>query len=277
MKLDRHQLDGIRAESLQTLLGMYHKAHAGHIGSSLSCIDILIYLYFAEMADNDQFILSKGHAAAALYTVLNKSGRISDADLETYYQDATYLAAHPPCGVGKVDGITFGTGSLGHGPSLAVGIALAQTFKKSGNRTFCVVSDGDCNEGSVWEAAMFAAHHKLKDLVIIVDNNDLQGFGAVEEVIDMGSMADKWKSFGFEVFEVANGNDFDDLAKAFEAINASASSKPKCIVAKTTKGSGVSYMENKLEWHYLPMTDEQYEQAIKEVTASASASVGAKA
>lgn len=263
----RHkELDKLREDCQLTLLEMYYSVNAGHIGSSLSCLDILIYLYFSEMNEDDGFVLSKGHAAAALYTVINKAGAISDEELKTYYQDGTYLAAHPPCGAGKVKGITFGTGSLGHGLSLATGMALAKSLHSKTARTYTVVSDGDCNEGSTWEAAMFASHHNLKNLVVIVDNNELQGFGRTKDVIDMGSMPDKWRSFGFEVFEVANGNDFGDLAAAFKQINASKSDQPKCIVARTTKGSGVSFMEHSLDWHYLPMNDEQYQQAISEVT-----------
>jgi transketolase len=258
-------LKKIKSEILVTLLGMYKGAGAGHIGSSLSCLDILVVLYFFQMRQDDKFILSKGHAAAVLYAVLNKKGNISDEQLATYYKDGTYLPAHPPCGNNKIDGVDFGTGSLGHGLSLATGLAFSAKLQKKDAKIYCVVSDGDCNEGSTWEAAMFAAQHKLDNLVVIFDNNKLQGFGRSEDVINLEPVMDKWKAFNFEVFEAKNGNDLDDLQKQFDSINKSQSDKPKCIVARTLKGSGVSFMTDKLEWHYLPMNDDQFTQAISEV------------
>ncbi len=263
--MNKEKLKKIKEDSLITLLELHMTAHSGHIGSSLSCLDILIYLYFQRMSEEDKFILSKGHAAASLYTVLNKYGKISDEQLKTYYQDGTFLAAHPPCGDDKVDGVIFGTGSLGHGLSLAAGLALSTKFSKKNFKVYCVISDGDCNEGSTWEAIMFAAHHKLNNLVVIIDNNGLQGFGRSDEVIKMMPFKEKIQAFGFDVVEAKNGNDFADLDKAFAEIDKNGSDKPKCIVARTTKGSGVSYMEDKLEWHYLPMDDDQYQTAIKEV------------
>lgn len=258
-------LHKIKKDTIKKLLAMYQKAKAGHIGSSLSCLDILIYLYFYKMKKNDKFILSKGHAAAALYAVLNKKGLITDKELDTYYLDGTLLSAHPPCGKDKIKGIIFGTGSLGHGLSLAVGLALAGKLKKKNHKIYCVLSDGDCNEGSTWEAAMFAAQHKLDNLVVIIDQNNLQGFGRSEEVISMEPMADKWQSFNFETEVIKNGNDFETINKGFNKMNQSKLKKPKCLIAKTTKGSGISFMEDRLEWHYLPMTDEQYNQALKEI------------
>jgi len=259
------ELKKIKKECVLTMLELYKIAHAGHIGSSLSCLDILIYLHFIQMNEEDKFVLSKGHAAAALYTVLHKSGKISKETLQTFYQEGTLLAAHPPCGEGALEGINFGTGSLGHGLSLATGFALSNRFKDKNFNVYCVLSDGDCNEGSTWEAAMFAAHYNLSNLVAIIDNNGLQGFGKTEDVIDMEPMKEKWRSFNFEVYESVEGNEFNSLEEVFSKINKSKSSKPKCVIAKTTKGSGVSYMEHKLEWHYLPMDDELYEAAIREI------------
>lgn len=260
---DLKKLDELKFEGMMTLLGLYKEANAGHIGSSLSCLDILIYLYFARMKDEDKFILSKGHAAAGLYTVLEQKGHLTKKDLATFYKDGTYLAAHPPVGAGKVEGIIFGTGSLGHGLSLATGLALSTKFNEKPFNVYCVLSDGDCNEGSTWEAVMFAAQHKLSNLVVIVDNNHLQGFGRTEEVINMEPMVDKWRAFNFDVVEVENGNDFESLQKGFAKIDASKSPQPKCIIAQTTKGSGVSYMEHKMEWHYWPMDDDQYQEALE--------------
>lgn len=258
------KLKNVKKECLKTLLGLYKRANAGHIGAGLSCLDILIYLFFVKMGKDDKFILSKGHAAAALYTVLAKSGRMPESALDSYYKDGTYLAAHPPCS-NKVDGISFGTGSLGHGLSLSAGLAFSTRFTKKKMKAYCVLSEGDCNEGSTWEAALFAAHHNLNNLTVIVDNNGLQGFGASDEVMDLEPLVGKWKSFNFETVVAKDGNDFASLEKAFGELAARKSKKPGCIIAKTTKGHGVSFMKNKMEWHYLPMTDEQYERAKKDL------------
>jgi transketolase len=258
------KLQEIKKRCLKTMLGMYKKANAGHIGASLSCMDILVYLFFSKMKKEDQFILSKGHAAAALYTVLAESGRMPAAQLESFYSDGTYLAAHPPCG-GKIQGIPFGTGSLGHGLSLAAGIALSTRFIKQKYGVFCVLSDGDCNEGSTWEAALFAAHHRLDNLTVIIDRNGLQGFGASDEVLNLNPLKKKWESFNFNVACARNGNDFRDIDAAFKRLKSARSKKPGCIIAGTTKGSGVSYMENRMEWHYLPMDDGLYEKALADL------------
>jgi len=257
-------LKKIKHECLLTMLHLYKKVQAGHIGSSLSCLDILVYLYFSRMKKNDEFILSKGHAAAALYTVLEKAGKITKKELDSYYMNGTFLAAHPPC-CGKLSGITFGTGSLGHGLSLATGLALSTKFTRKKSNIYCIISEGDCNEGSTWEAALFAAHHKLQNLTVIIDNNEIQAFGKSADVINLESLKNKWEAFNFEVALAENGNEFSSLAKAFKKLDASKSKKPRCIIAKTTKGSGISYMENKIEWHYLPMNDEQFESAINQI------------
>lgn len=260
---DIDKLRKIKTDCAKTLLGLYKKANAGHIGASLSCLDILVCLFFDIMKEGDKFILSKGHAAAALYTVLAKSGRIPEAELESFYKDGTLLGAHPPCSR-MLEGVTFGTGSLGHGLSLAAGIALSNRFSGRKFNVYCVLSDGDCNEGSTWEAALFAAHQKLSNLVVIIDNNGLQGFGRSRDVLCLEPLAEKWRAFNFEVVEASGGNDFNSLLNAFEKVEGCNSGKPKCIIAKTVKGCGVSFMENKMEWHYLPMSEDQYKTAIYE-------------
>ncbi len=252
-----------KKECLRILLELHKKANAGHIGASLSCLDVLVYLFFEAMEKNDRFILSKGHAATCLYTVLACSGRIDIAILEQYYKDGTILAAHPPCNK-AIQEIPFGTGSLGHGISLAAGMALANKYKDEGRKVFCVVSEGDLNEGSSWEAMLFAAHHRLENLIVIVDRNGLQGFGISEEVIALEDIGAKIRSFNFDTAIARNGNSFEDLRKAFIELDAK-KGRPKCVIAKTTKGNGVSFMENKMEWHYLPMNDEQYELALSEL------------
>jgi transketolase len=259
-------LKDIRKECLGKILEMYKKANAGHIGASLSCLDILTFLYFHQLKNEDRFILSKGHAALALYVVLAKKNIINESLLETFYGEGTLLAAHPPCSE-KLNGISFGTGSLGHGLSLATGFALSNRFTGKSNHVYCILSEGDCNEGSTWEAALFASQHKLKNLFVIIDNNNLQGFGKSEDVLNLEPFLDKWKSFNFDVVS-CEGHDFYSILSAFDTLNHLNSDKPKCIIAKTIKGNGVSFMENKLEWHYLPMDDEQFKQAILEVNST---------
>jgi transketolase len=257
-----NNLHEIKKDCILTLLTLYKKVNAGHIGSSLSCLDILVYLYFKQLKEEDRFILSKGHAAAALYVVLSKLGRISQAQLDTFYMEGTFLAAHTPCNR-QINEIIFGTGSLGHGLSLSSGLALATKFTSRKYNVYTILSDGDCNEGSTWEAALFASQHKLNNLIAIIDSNGLQGFGNTKNIIDLEPIVDKWKTFNFDVYVANNGNDFSCLDHTFNKIDFK-NAKPKCIIAKTTKGNGVSYMENKMEWHYLPMSDEQFQQAIKE-------------
>src|SRR3954462_9182267 len=175
-------LQAIRHQCAGQLLALYQKARAGHIGSSLSCLEILVDLCFRRMAADDVVILSKGHAAGALYTTLSLSGRLPEAALESFYQDGTLLAAPPPCS-GSIKAIPFGTGSLGHGLSLAAGTAFSQRFTGKRFQTYAILSDGDCNEGSTWEAALFAAHHQLANLTVIVDLNGLQGIGYTKDII----------------------------------------------------------------------------------------------
>jgi transketolase len=238
------------------LLEMYFKANAGHIGSSLSCIDILISI-FANKKIEEKFILSKGHAAAALYAILNNIGEIDDETLNTFYQNGTKLSAHPSAN--SFPNIPFALGSLGHGLPIACGIAKANKIYQKNNFTYVLMSDGETNEGTTWEAAHFAIAHKLDNLILIIDKNKLQGFGNTSDVLGDTADLKKWDSIGFEVIEV-DGHDIDNLNKAiqdFKIIN----DKPKLIIANTIKGKGVDYMENKLEWHYLPMDSKLFEEA----------------
>jgi transketolase len=260
--LDPAALKRARRQAARTVLEMYKRANAGHIGSSLSCLEILIDV-LARSAPDDKLVFSKGHAAAGLYATLAQAGRIDPKLLDTFYKEGTLLAAHPPCGR-QFPAIPFGTGSLGHGMSLATGLAFSQRFSKKKFHVYTVLSDGDCNEGATWEAAMFAAHHQLDSLTVIVDRNRLQGFGSTAEIIELEPFADKWRAFGFDVVLAPNGNDFQSLADAHRALKPG---RPHCILAATTKGHGVSYMENKMEWHYLPMNDEQFARALADTDA----------
>ncbi len=256
-----------RNECATRLLALYKQANAGHIGSSLSCLEILVDLCFQRLGKDDMLILSKGHAAGALYTTLDLSGRLLDAKLDTFYKDGTLLAAHPPCS-GEIKAIPFGTGSLGHGLSLACGLAFSQRFTGRNFHVYAILSDGDCNEGSTWEAVLFAAHQKLMNLTVIVDLNGIQGIGYTKDVLQLEPITDKWRAFGFAVAVAENGNDFASLALAHDQLRDSAG--PRCIIARTVKGNGVSFMQDKVAWHYLPMKDEQYTQALHENSASCS-------
>jgi transketolase len=251
----------IKKKCSTLLLSLYKKANAGHIGSSLSCLEIMIYLFFSHKKDDDYVILSKGHAAAALYVVLQQKGEISEQELNTFYADGTKLAAHPPC-FEFFPSIPFGTGSLGHGLSLAVGLAFSKKYTKKKREVFCILSEGDCNEGSTWEAALFAGHHQLDNLIVIIDANGLQGLGFSKDIIDMNPWVKKWESFGFKVERIAEGNSFKSIKKAFDKRK---EKRPYCFIANTIKGHGVSYMENKMEWHYRSMNEEQYQIGIKDL------------
>lgn len=255
-------LNVIREQCARRLLALYQKANAGHIASSLSCLEILVDLCFGRMTAEDVVILSKGHAAGALYTTLALSGRMPEAGLETFYEEGTLLAAHPPCS-GGIKAIPFGTGSLGHGLSLAAGTAFSQRYTGKSFHTYAILSDGDCNEGSTWEAALFAAHHQLSRLTVILDLNGLQGIGRTRDILNLEPVADKWRAFGFTVAVAENGHDFASLAAAHAAL--AAASGPRCLLARTVKGHGISYMQDKMEWHYLPMDAGQYEQACREI------------
>jgi len=244
------------------ILGLYHKANAGHIGCSLSCIDLMISVLFLNKTTDDTFILSKGHAAAALYACLNELGEITDDELATFYQDGTTLPAHPA--PRQYKGIPFATGSLGHGLPIATGIAHAAKVSEDGSYSFALLSDGETNEGTTWEAAHYAIQNQLDNLIMLVDKNGLQGFDFTDKVLGETASAEKWKAIGFETVEV-NGHDILALDEIIKELKSHKNGLPKAIIAQTVKGKGVSYMENKLEWHYLPMNMEQYEQATLEI------------
>lgn len=261
-------MEGITAYQIQRIiLEQSHRAHVGHIGSALSIADIVAALYGGilniptpEDPERDRFVLSKGHAALAVYAALHLSGLIDEAQLNTYCGDDSQLGVHPEHGL---RGIDFSTGSLGQGLSMAVGSALAARLQGSDRRVYVLISDAECNEGSLWEAIMFAAHHGLSNLTAIVDDNGQQALGYTEEVISLSPLADRWRAFGWDAWET-DGHDVRgmiDLIKGFDG----ESGRPQVIIAKTTFGKGVSYMENQIKWHYWPMTDEEYEQALREI------------
>lgn len=245
-------------------IALYRQANAGHIGCSLSCLDLMLATLVHHRRAGEVFLLSKGHAAAALYACLNHLGEISDDTLNTFYQNGTVLPAHPA--PNQIAGIPFATGSLGHGLPIGTGIAHADKLRGSDAMTYVLMSDGETNEGTTWEAAHFAARHGLDNLLVLIDKNGLQGFGQTTEVFGDTANPRTWESMGFEVVE-ADGHDVPALIETVSRLKNSRNGLPKVIVARTVKGRGVSYMENRLEWHYLPMNADQYEQAITEIAA----------
>ena len=255
------------------LLAMHLKAHAGHVGSSLSCAELLTLLKFAWMRGDDSFVLSKGHAATALYSLLAEVNVLSASQIDSYLEDGTGLPAHPP--FSGIKEIPFATGSLGHGLSLSAGMALGARLNGQDRRFFCVTSDGELDEGSVWEAALFIAHHRLKNLVWIIDRNHLQGIGRTEEVLALEPLAAKLCAFGYHVVG-ADGHDFPSLLAARDecAQALHAHGKPVVLIAQTVKGNGISSLQDTVDSHYLPMNDEQYAQALDEVTRAHQAALG---
>lgn len=257
MKNSKIDVKGARKRLLQ----MHFESKVGHIGGNLSCLDALMVLFHEFIGPNDRFILSKGHSAGALYTTLWSTGRLSDDALKTFHKDDTLLAGHPPAS--GIPEILFATGSLGHGLSLAAGAAKALQLQGRPGTVYCLTSDGEWQEGSTYEAMVFAAHHGLNNLKILVDHNRLQGFGATDAVASMAPLASKLDGFGLDVRTV-DGHDLDAIRGALN----STSNTCQLIVLETRKGHGVSFMEGRMEWHYLPLTADQYNQAIAEVDAS---------
>ncbi len=242
------------------------RANVGHIGSALSIAEIIAALYGRilrgtdpEDAGRDRFILSKGHAALALYAALHLKNWLSADALKTFCADGSLLGVHPEH---ALPGVEFSTGSLGHGLPIGAGSALAARLRGLDHRVFVLVSDAECNEGSLWEAVMFAAHHRLANLTAIVDLNGQQAFGHTEDVLSMSRMAERWRAFGWDVHEV----DGHDVAALCETVAGLASEgPPHVLLAKTTFGKGVSFMEKQIKWHYWPMSDDEYRQASAEV------------
>jgi transketolase len=241
------------------LLQMHFESRVGHIGGNLSALDAMIVLQHSVMHDGDVFVLAKGHAAGALYVTLWSVGRLSEEDLSTFHGEGTHLAAHPA--PGWLREIPFATGSLGHGLPAAAGMALGYKLQNRPGRIYCLTSDGEWQEGSNWEALIFAQHHQLNNLTVLIDENRLQGFGTTREVASMDPLDRKIAGFSLEL-TVVNGHDAEALREALEA---PVRIGPRFIVLKTVKGHGVSFMENAMEWHYLPMSQEQYSAAIQEI------------
>lgn len=249
---------------------MVHRARSSHLGSAFSMAELLAVLYTKTLridpkrpdwAERDRFVLSKGHACAALYAVLAERGFFPKEWLDDFYQDGAQLAGHVTHG--RVPGIEVSTGSLGHGLPIACGMALAGKRDGSSYRVFALLSDGECDEGSVWEAALFAPHHRLDNLVVIVDYNKIQSLGTVKEVLDLEPFAPKWRAFGWAVQEI-DGHDVKQIERILAAVPCEPD-KPTCIIAHTVKGKGVSFMENKLLWHYRAPDNDEMARALAEL------------
>lgn len=247
------------------ILEQSKRAHVGHIGSALSVADIIAALYGRVLRlstpddpDRDRFILSKGHAALALYAALALRGIIPNEQLNTFCADGSLLGVHPEH---DLPGVDFCSGSLGQGLSIGAGAALAARLQHSRRRVFVLLSDAECNEGAIWEAAMFAAHHRLGNLTAIIDLNGQQALGYTKEVCNIPNMAERWRAFGWDADEI-DGHDVDALA---EKMAHPGGDHPQMLVARTTFGKGVSFMQGEIKWHYLPMTPDEYQQALAEV------------
>ncbi len=251
-----------------------HGAKAGHPGGSLSAADVFTYLYFRELnidpadpkkADRDRFVLSKGHTAPGLYSALANRGFFPVDDLPTLRHIGSYLQGHP--NMGTVPGVDMSTGSLGQGISCAAGMALGLKHQDSPARVYTLLGDGELQEGQVWEALMLSAHYKLDNFCVIVDHNGLQIDGPNDQVMGLGSIPDKMKAFGLEVYQI-DGHDFDAMEKAFAAARRQVKGRPCAIILETTKGKGVSYMENQVGWHGKAPNDEEYAQGMAELNAA---------
>ena len=267
--MTNHELKLQSEINRKRLMEVVYRAKAGHIGGDLSCLNVLTALYFDVMnidpsnpsdPDRDRFILSKGHCVEALYVTLESRGYFTHELTDTLGQFGSILSGHPTI---EVNGIAVSSGALGHGLSIGVGMALAAKLDSKPYRTFVVMGDGEQGEGSIYEAAMSASHFKLDNLVAVIDRNHLQISGNTEDVMAIENITERWSSFGWDVV-TANGDDVADLVKTFHAIDYNCG-KPHLIISETTKGRGVSFMENVAKWHHGVPDEGQYRTAIKEI------------
>lgn len=267
---DEKKLRKIANDVRIDIINEVYSAKSGHPGGALSIADILTVLYFNQMNVNpempesnlrERLVLSKGHASAALYAVLAERGFINKEDLKTFRKLGSNLQGHPD--MEKVPGVDMSTGSLGQGLSIANGMAIASKMDNLGCRVYCILGDGEIEEGQIWEAAMTSNKYKLDNLCVIVDNNNLQIDGTIGEVMSSYPIDSKFKSFGFQVINI-DGHDIEEIIKAFEVAK-NVKEKPTCIIAKTTKGKGVSFMENQVGWHGKAPNEEQYKKAMEEL------------
>lgn len=253
-------LEKISKDIRNDIVDMIYSAGSGHPGGSLSCVEILVALYHKLMNLNlddegnriDKFILSKGHASSCYYAVLASKGYIPHDDLKTFRKYDSYLEGHPCI---KINGVDVSSGSLGQGLSIANGMALSKKISGKEGNVYCLVGDGEIEEGQIWEACMSSSKYNLNNLILFVDNNGLQIDGSIKDVKNVDNLEEKFNSFGFYVQRI-NGHSFDEILNS--VLNAKKSNKPNVIIANTIKGKGISFMENKAEWHGKKLTDEEY-------------------
>ena len=272
-KITQEEIKAIEEKAKKIRKGIIEEVYShqsGHPGGSLSVADIIAVLYFKEMNINpqepewkerDRLVLSKGHCAPALYSTLANRGYFNIEELKTLRHIDSRLQGHPD--MKKIPGVDMTTGSLGQGLSAANGMAIAGKLDKKDYRVYCIMGDGEIEEGQIWEAAMASNKYKLDNLCVIVDNNNLQIDGTIEEVMSSYPIDEKFKSFGFQIINI-DGNDIEEIIKAFDVAR-NVKGKPTCIIAKTVKGKGVSFMENKVEWHGKAPNEEQYKKAMEEL------------
>lgn len=269
--MDFEKLQDIASEIRGRIISNSHKTKTPHLGSCLSCVDILVAVYFHSLRidpakprdpDRDRFILSKGHGAAALFQVLAMKGFYPEPMLDSYGQDGSIFAEHPPT-PDHLAGIEAATGSLGHGLPIGLGMALSARIQKQSYRVVALLSDGECNEGSIWEAAMMAAAQKVDNLMVIIDYNKWQATGRSEEVLAIDPLADKWRAFGWDTCEI-DGHDMVQIVDVLTRQKNSAG-KPVAVIAHTVKGKGVSFMEDNNNWHYRIPSEEELVAAHKEL------------
>jgi transketolase len=263
------RLLAVKARDIRiTTLNLIYQAKKGHIGGCFSCSDILSAVYFSGLFNlspiehSDRFLMSKGHCAAALYAVLYAQGYFDKDTLAGYGQNNTLLGAHPDA---RLAGVDVSSGSLGMGLGIGAGLAFANSLDERNNYTVVLTGDGECYEGSIWEAAMFGAHHQLNNLIWIIDRNMLCVLDRTEDCNKLEPLVEKIKAFGWDVQET-DGHNIVQLTRALETACNTASAKPKAIIANTTKGKGVSFMENQLNWHHKVPDDEEYEEALDELS-----------
>jgi transketolase len=271
-RLDAETTRALARKIRRHVVEMTHRAQASHVGTSLSMAELLAVLYGGvlrvdpsalESPDRDRFVLSKGHGCAGLYAVLAERGFFPPARLGDFYQDGTRMAGHVTHG--GIPGVEVSTGALGHGLSIACGMALAGRRDRRRFRVFALLSDGECDEGATWEAALLAAHHRLDTIVAIVDYNKIQSLGTVKEVLDLEPLAQKWQAFGWQAREI-DGHDVDEIHRVLSEIPLTPG-RPTCVVAHTVKGKGVAFMENNLLWHYRAPDAVEVARALAELDA----------
>ena len=268
--MDNIEIENKAKEIRRDIIEQVYRASSGHPGGSLSIADIMAVLYFDELnideknpkwEERDRLVLSKGHCSPALYGALAERGFFEKEDLKGFRNINSKLQGHP--NMNDVPGVDMSSGSLGQGLSVANGMAISGKLDNKNYRVYCILGDGEIEEGQIWEAAMASNKYKLDNLCVIVDNNNLQIDGTIEEVMSSYPIDEKFKSFGFQIINI-DGNDIEEIIKAFDVAK-NVKGKPTCIIAKTVKGKGVSFMENKVEWHGKAPNEEQYKQAMEEL------------